>query len=302
MDLSEARHAAIGVPLMCPHCRLLVRKEHGAQSCEGCGRRYPAGTAYTDFLLDSRGSAESEGERQGRNRQAREYDRGRIREKGALYFSMLRALVARTLRPIPPGPILDAGCGTGLVTEGLLGLGRDIVALDFSDASLEVLAQKRFPRLQPVLGSVTAIPAPDGAFAAIHCSGVLQAVPPPERKLAYAEFARCLAPGGLLVVMAWNEAHYRFQHEPVSGVFRSGIPYFSFTHDQMADEARAAGFSKIQVRPLGLALHIQARRGGRWLFPTIGKLLHPLEGWLHPMLPANRPYRSEYWLMLARRP
>ena len=303
MNLTPVSGAARARPLpyACPQCRQAALLEGGAYACSACARRFPLRGALVNFLPESRGSDIGEAERSARDRQAREYDRGRVREKGRLYFRMHGQVVARLLKQAAPGPLLDAGSGTGMITQELCGLGRDVMALDFSEASLEVLAEKALPGVTPVLGSVTAIPATDGSFPAIHCSGVLQALPAGERALAYAEFARCLEPKGMLVVVAWNEAFYRAQHEPVSGRFGSGIPYFSFTRDELKSEAQRAGLTDISIRPFGLALQIQVLPGGRYLFPTVGKLLHPVEGWVHPLLPADRDYGSEYWLMTARK-
>ncbi len=289
----------------CPQCRHEVVPEAASSrppafSCGTCARRFPVGDAYANFLLDV--SAVGEAERAARDRQARQYDAGRVREKGRHYFRMHGAVVRRLLREAPRGPLLDAGSGTGIITEELLGAGREIVALDFSEASLAVLAEKRLARVTPVLGSVTALPAPDASFPAIHCSGVMQALEARERSLAYAEFARCLEPGGLLLVVAWNEAFYRAQGEPTHGRFGSGIPYFSFTREDMAREAHAAGFEQVSVRPFGIVLNLQVLPGGRYLFPIVGKRLHPLEGWMHPLLPADSRLGSEYWLLAARKP
>ena len=303
MNLTSVPGAARARPLpyACPHCRQAALEESGSYVCSACAKRFPMRGAFANFLQDGGVSEIGTAERSARDRQAREYDRGRLREKGRLYFRMHGHVVSRLLKDAPPGPLLDAGSGTGILTEKLCGLGRDIMALDFSDASLDVLAEKKLPGVTPVLGSVTAIPATDASFPAIHCSGVLQALPSGERALAYAEFARCLELDGLLIVVAWNEAFYRAQREPVSGRFGSGIPYFSFTRDELAREARSAGFSEISIRPFGLALQIQVLPGGRYLFPTVGKLLHPVEGWVHPLIPADRDYGSEYWLMVARK-
>lgn len=301
MNLAPHPGTARPLPYACPQCRRAALAESGAYRCDACARRFPMHGAFANFLADGGISEIGEAERSARDRQARQYETGRVREKGRLYFGMHGQIIRRLLKDAPRGPLLDAGSGTGLITQELCGLGREIMALDFSEASLEVLAEKALSGVTPVLGSVTAIPATDASFPAIHCSGVLQALSAGERALAYAEFARCLEPDGMLIVVAWNEAFYRAQGEPVSGRFRSGIPYFSFTRQQLAHEARRAGFTGISIRPFGLALQIQVLPGGRYLFPTVGKLLHPVEGWMHPLLPADRDYGSEYWLMVARK-
>jgi SAM-dependent methyltransferase len=95
--------------------------------------------------------------------------------------------------------VLDAGCGTG----GLLAkLGRqfphnDVIGLD-ADAPAAIRAQAKSGR--PVCaGSVNALPFADGIFAAIFSADVLchRYV---DEGAALAEFRRCLAPHGVLVL------------------------------------------------------------------------------------------------------
>lgn len=100
-----------------------------------------------------------------------EYDR----ETAALGYCLpfvIAAWVARYVRP-DDGPLLDAGCGTGLSGPYLRALGyRDIEGLDFSPAMLAI-AEKRtayHSLTRAVLGE--RLPWPDGHFAAFFSTGV----------------------------------------------------------------------------------------------------------------------------------
>jgi ubiquinone/menaquinone biosynthesis C-methylase UbiE len=245
-------------------------------------------------------SRESQAERAARNREARIYDARQAIDKGSAYWRMHNALILRELRRAPPGAVLDAGCGTGMVTAALASTGRAVFGLDFSERMLEVLAEKRLPRVSLAQGNLARIPCRDAAFAAIVSSLVLQHIAPAERALVYAEFRRCLVPGGVLMVIAYNQARFSHSREPLTGSFQSGVPYFSFAHEAIREEARRAGFQSVEARPLGFALFNRVRRGGGFLYRHFGGLLHRIEGAIQPLLPSNRAYASEYWLLVAR--
>src|SRR5437868_14466322 len=137
MDISSAAKDAGAIGYACPHCRRAAWRDAAAYVCGACERRFPVGRAYRNFLLGHRTSEIAEQEKRHRNRQAREYERRKVLEKGRLYFRLHKRLVTALLGGAPPGPLLDAGCGTGLVTQDLCGPRREIMALDFSEASLE---------------------------------------------------------------------------------------------------------------------------------------------------------------------
>ena len=83
------------------------------------------------------------------------------------------AFVARYV-PNDQGPILDAGCGTGLVGEALVILGyENIVGLDISPAMLKLAERLAiYDRLyEQDLGQP--IPETDNSFAAVTCFGSL---------------------------------------------------------------------------------------------------------------------------------
>jgi predicted TPR repeat methyltransferase len=99
------------------------------------------------------------------------YDRDTFRDGYHLPFS-IAAWVARHV-PSGAGPILDAGCGSGMSGPVLAALGyHDIEGLDFS-ADMLRLAETRgaYSRLtQAELGKP--LPWPDGHFAAFFSTGV----------------------------------------------------------------------------------------------------------------------------------
>lgn len=121
------------------------------------------------------------------------YDAETFRDGYHLPFS-IAAWVARHVRP-GDGPLLDAGCGTGITGPVLLALGYpEIEGLDLSTDMLAIATTRgAYARLtQAELGKM--LPYPDGRFAAFLSTGVFTAGHAPPSSLD--ELIRIVRPGG----------------------------------------------------------------------------------------------------------
>jgi len=117
------------------------------------------------------------------------------------WFAALHANLLAVYRRAGPsaGDVLDAGCGTGGLLRRLGDDCRGARACGI-DADPPACARARAKSGRPVCaGSVDALPFPKGAFAAIFSADVLCHRGVDEGR-ALAEFRRCLAPQGLLVL------------------------------------------------------------------------------------------------------
>ena len=97
------------------------------------------------------------------------------------------------------GPILDAGCGTGRFLAQLASLypNRALFGLDVNHLACQRAAVKS---ARPIcVGSINALPFPEGVFAAVFGIDVLCHSAVDERS-AVLQFRRCLAENGCLVV------------------------------------------------------------------------------------------------------
>lgn len=116
---------------------------------------------------------------------------------GYLLPFLIAAWVARYV-PKGEGPLLDAGCGTGLSGPSLAALGYDDLAgLDLSAEMLQVAAGRGTYRelKQALLGET--LPWPGGHFRAVFSTGVFTIGHAPASALY--ELARITAPGGHVV-------------------------------------------------------------------------------------------------------
>jgi ubiquinone/menaquinone biosynthesis C-methylase UbiE len=97
------------------------------------------------------------------------------------------------------GPVMEVGCGPGHVAAHLATLGLDVTGTDLSPKMIEV-ARQRHPDIRFEVCSMTALDLPDGSLGGIVSSWSLLHLPPDVVPVAFAEFRRVLAPGGLLLL------------------------------------------------------------------------------------------------------
>jgi predicted TPR repeat methyltransferase len=119
------------------------------------------------------------------------------RETIALGYCLPFVITSWVARHVPPsdGPLLDAGCGTGLSGPMLAALGyRDLVGLDLSGEMLRVAASRQSygALVEAELGKT--LPWPDGHFAGFLSSGVFTAGHAPAS--SFDELVRVTRSGG----------------------------------------------------------------------------------------------------------
>jgi ubiquinone/menaquinone biosynthesis C-methylase UbiE len=157
--------------------------------------------------------------------------------------------------------ILDAGCGTGLLTLSLLNAARrpvDITAVDLSSSSLstakKAVADKfgTVPKITFTQANVLALPFADDSFEMIVTSGALEYVP---LHAGLSEMARVLAPGGYMLhlpvrpslVSKLLEVMFRFKTHPPQAVAESTNRYFRVVTHYRFPPLDPIGWSKTAI-------------------------------------------------------
>jgi ubiquinone/menaquinone biosynthesis C-methylase UbiE len=181
-----------------------------------------------------------------KNKTQKFYDRIADVHNFTLKINGYRSATAKYLRSLGLGIdenslVLDAGCGTGLVTLALYEAGyrpKETIALDLSYKSLEV-AQEQFEEnkitamreVSPVQGNLLAMPFEDEKFDVVLTCGALEYVP---LEKGIGELSRVLKKDGLLVMMpirpslvgAVLEIFYNFKIHSMAEVKQVSTKYF----------------------------------------------------------------------------
>lgn len=123
----------------------------------------------------------------------------------SLHRHGVNALHTEPAEPLPPGPILDAGCGTGGFIKRLAPQfpDRRVDGIDFSALACDLARRRTGANIE--VASITSLPFADESYAAVLSLDVIVQIPNPQDALR--EFYRVLTPGGRLVI---NAAAYRW--------------------------------------------------------------------------------------------
>jgi SAM-dependent methyltransferase len=169
-------------------------------ACQACGAQFPVRDGIVSFLSAQELTEQDERERGMRDEESVWYD---PMFEGYTNAVEVPAAVRRVDRP--SGPILDAGCGTGRITEALVALGRPIIALDYSEACLRrMLARTAGAEVLAVQSDLRRLPIRDATMSAATCIETYSQFRADDRARIVAELGRVLAPDGLLSISAFN--------------------------------------------------------------------------------------------------
>jgi SAM-dependent methyltransferase len=154
------------------------------------------------FLSAQQLSEQDERERADRDKEASWYD--------AMFEGYTNAVeVPAGVRRIghPTGVILDAGCGTGRITEAMLPLGQPIVAVDYSEGTIRLMQARTKGAAVPVLAiqsDLRALPLRPGVISATTCIEVYAQLRADDRRRLLGELHRVMQPGAVLSMSAYN--------------------------------------------------------------------------------------------------
>jgi SAM-dependent methyltransferase len=130
---------------------------------------------------------------------------------GHQYVRGALALFAELVRDTG-GPVLDAGCGIGLLAGYLRDLGVDVFGVDLSP-EMVAIARRDHPGLPFEVGSMTELDVPDGSVGGVLAFYSLIHVPDDEVPAACAHFHRVLRPGGVVMAGFHVGDEYRYKTE-----------------------------------------------------------------------------------------
>jgi SAM-dependent methyltransferase len=105
--------------------------------------------------------------------------------------------------------VADVACGEGYGSALLAAAASTVIGLDIDPGAIaHAAATYDDPRLRFAIGSATALPLPDASVDAIVSFETIEHLPADAQPAMLAEFARVLAPGGVLVLSSPNRPEY----------------------------------------------------------------------------------------------
>jgi ubiquinone/menaquinone biosynthesis C-methylase UbiE len=179
---------------------------------------------------------------------------------GGLLFAPYAADMAKRLRTLAAGRLLETAAGTGIVTRQLamhLPQAVEIVATDLNQPMLDYAAsQPGLHRVKWQPADALALPFPSSSFDAVVCQ--FGAMFFPDRTKAYGEARRVLKPGGRFLFSVWD-------HIATSPVMAAAVEAMALRYPQqkiwfyeripcgyhdrqvIENDLRAAGFTDIRM-------------------------------------------------------
>jgi len=189
-----------------------------------------------------------------------------------LAFRVYAAAMVERLRAKPPAGLIETGCGTGIVTYAVADAfpQAEIVATDVSGAMLDFAKAKRpDARIAWREADAAALPFAVASFDTVMCAFAVMFFP--DKRRAFREARRLLAPGGRFVFSVWdrmeaNEIHAAVFHavaalfpgDPPS--FMRRVPFGYNDADLIRADLAAAGFAEVSVEAVERELRAPSAR------------------------------------------
>jgi SAM-dependent methyltransferase len=150
--------------------------------------------------------------------------------------------------PVGPGAlVLDLGSGSCWVSRWLQKLLYRTVSLDLARDMLRTGSKRLAPGSWLCAGDMAAIPLRDNTLDAAVCYAALHHVP--DWRTALKEVRRVLRPGGVLIMQEPGRGHSK-QAESISQMEQFGVLEQDLPPRALARACRAAGFTRVVVRPV----------------------------------------------------
>jgi SAM-dependent methyltransferase len=155
------------------------------------------------------------------------------RHLGPVLFEPYAIDLARRAGSLAKGRVLEIACGTGVLTRHLrhqLPASVHLTATDLNQGMIDY-ARKKLPELISVewqQADAAALPFPSSNFGAVVCQFGFMFLP--DKKAAFQEARRVLAPDGYLVFSVWDNlaenVFAQIAHQTIGSFFPSDPPSF----------------------------------------------------------------------------
>ena len=164
------------------------------------------------------------------------YDQWFTTPIGRLVYACEAELLLELLDPQPGERVLDAGCGTGIFTGGVLARGAAVTGIDLSLPMLQgALTRHQEARFTAACADLRALPFPNACFDRAWSMTAIEFIA--DAATALAELERVTRPGGTIVVTTLNSLSPWAELRRAKG--RAGHDLFANVFFRSPDEMRA---------------------------------------------------------------
>ena len=160
----------------------------------------------------------------------------------------LRRIVAGLIEP--DDRVLECACGTGLLSEVIVGRCRRLTATDFSEKMLAKAEKKcaRFDNVSFCFADVTALGYPDGCFDKVVAGNVIHLLDDPLKALK--ELNRVCRHGGTLIIPTYMNRNKQGRTSGFAAtVGKAGADFKrQFTQESYRQFFLDAGYSDVRIQ------------------------------------------------------
>lgn len=158
----------------------------------------------------------------------------------------MRDAVAAMLSP--DDRVLECACGTGLLTEAMAGMCKQLTATDFSEKML-LQAEKKcraYGNVSFEQGNILALDYPDASFDAVVAANVIHLLDEPYRALA--ELHRVCKPGGRIIIPTYINQNKKGETYGFVKAMGKSSDVFKrqFTMESYQQFFRQAGYANVE--------------------------------------------------------
>lgn len=172
-----------------------------------------------------------------RDAHAESYDRELIKIRTIFGKVAEKNTVQAHLKPDKTESILDAGCGTGIHTIQTAKLAHDVMAVDFSSNSIDILNKKlkatQINNVSTKVGDIAIMELPSNRFDKAISIEVIQHIPTHQKRvLALKNIFNALKPNGKFVMIVYRYGGRIKYPKPKEELNHAGVGLYRFAFEE----------------------------------------------------------------------
>lgn len=231
--------------------------DNGILACTQCSTKYPVREGILHILDKQEEMSELQKEEaKARDKFAQKYDE-RLAPR---YYREVTSTV-EALGDVANKKVIEYGCGTGRITEHIKGYPDELLLVDFSLNSLQVLQEKEGIGVAGLVhADASQLITKKDYFDKALSAQFLEHIPShPKREQFVKNVASTVKDGGLFVCSAYHQDFRRkIRNQPKEGAHEGGMYYYYFNSHELAELFKKY-FAKVVIFPIDIQLPLTER-------------------------------------------